>query len=371
MENVVEARLPDPEFWRGRRVFLTGHTGFKGGWLALWLSQMGAVVQGYALEPSTTPNLFTAARIEALVQHMIGDIRDLANLTASLHGFSPDIVIHMAAQPLVLESYVTPVETYTTNVMGTVHLLEAARSCASVATTLVITSDKCYENRNVIWGYRETDAMGGYDPYSNSKGCAELVTSAYGNSFFSRIGRALGSVRAGNVIGGGDWAKDRLMTDLIAALLADRSPMLRSPGAVRPWQHVLEPLSGYLVAAEHLTAHKHVGASWNFGPDATGEVNVGRVADRICDLWGSGVRPVVEGDASRGKEAQLLTLDSTKARVELGWRPRWELDRALAETVSWYRAWQSNADMRRVSLDQIAAYEQTSPAAFGQKMEIA
>ena len=371
MESMVNARLPNPSFWRGKRVFLTGHTGFKGGWIALWLTRMGAIVQGYALEPPTEPNLFTIAGIGDLVQHRIADIRDLPTLTACLHGFAPEIVIHMAAQPLVLESYTKPVETYSTNVMGTVHVLEAARGCPSVRVATVVTSDKCYENRHVIWGYRETDAMGGHDPYSNSKGCAELVAAAYAGSFFGPAGRALGSVRAGNVIGGGDWAPDRLMTDVIAALLAGRSPVLRAPAAVRPWQHVLEPLSGYLVATEDLAANPRAGAAWNFGPDAAGQVTVLQVAETICGLWGGGVRPVLEGDASRGKEALLLTLDSTKARVELNWHPRWTLDTALSATVGWFKACQNGRDMRAFSLDQISAYERAEQTIVHGQMESA
>jgi CDP-glucose 4,6-dehydratase len=369
MEAVVAGRLPSAAFWSGKRVFLTGHTGFKGGWMALWLSAMGARVHGFALAPPTQPNLFEAAGIAALVEHETGDIRDADALGASLAAVAPDIVIHMAAQALVLRSYQQPVETYATNVMGTVHLLEAARACGSVLATLIVTSDKCYENRDIIWGYREGDRMGGHDPYSNSKGCAELVTAAYAGSFFA--GRALGSVRAGNVIGGGDWARDRLMTDLIGALLAGRAPVLRSPAAVRPWQHVLEPLAGYLVAIESLAAHPRAGAAWNFGPDPGGDATVGEVADGVCMLWGGGIRPVVEINPANGKEAALLTLDSTKARAELGWRPRWPLERALAETVRWYRAWQEGADMRQVSLGQIAAYGATAVGRPNLTMELA
>jgi len=353
---MVAGRLPSETFWRGKRVFLTGHTGFKGGWLALWLSAMGARVQGFALPPSTQPNLFDTACLNGIAGHEIGDIRFAALLSNSLHRCEPDIVIHMAAQALVLRSYEQPVETYATNVMGTVHLLEAARACSSALVTLIVTSDKCYENHNSIWGYREDDKMGGHDPYSNSKGCAELVTAAYASSFFAGLGRSVGSVRAGNVIGGGDWAPDRLMTDLIAALLENRAPVLRSPGSVRPWQHVLEPLSGYLVAIEHLAAAPKAGAAWNFGPDPASEVTVGEVADRVCAHWGGAIRPVFEDSITRGKEASLLTLDSTKARRELDWRPRWGLDKALAETVRWYRAWQSGADMRQTTLGQIADY---------------
>ena len=362
MEAMVGGRLPSPGFWRGRRVFLTGHTGFKGGWLSLWLSAMGADVQGFALPPPTEPSLFREARLDTVVAHTVGDIRDGAALAAAIHRFGPDIIIHMAAQPLVLHSYQQPVETYATNVMGTVHLLEAARSCTTAQVTLIITSDKCYDNRDSLWGYREPDPMGGHDPYSNSKACAELVTAAYAGSFFAALGRALASVRAGNVIGGGDWARDRLMTDLIGSLIENRAPVLRSPASVRPWQHVLEPLSGYLLAIEHLAARPVAGAAWNFGPDPAGEVTVGEVADRVCALWGGGIRPVIEDNAGRGKEARLLTLDSTKARRELGWRPRWGLERTLAETVRWYRAWQAGTEMRQFTLEQIAAYSAAAPA---------
>lgn len=360
MESMVAGRLPSPAFWRGRRVFLTGHTGFKGGWLALWLHEMGAHVQGFALAPSTDPNLFEALGLAAIIGHEIGDIRDGAALSESLQRFRPDIVIHMAAQPLVLLSYEQPVETYATNVMGTVHLLEAARRCETAQVTLVVTSDKCYENRDVIWGYREHDPMGGHDPYSNSKGCAELVTSAYAGSFFSGAGRALGSVRAGNVIGGGDWSRDRLMTDLIAALLKEQSPVLRAPGAVRPWQHVLEPLSGYLVGIEALAESRVAGAAWNFGPEPSSEVTVAEIAAKICAFWGGGVQPVIAEAAKPGREARFLALDSTKARRELGWLPRWGLDEALGQTVSWYQAWRRGANMRDVSLKQIADYRGAS-----------
>jgi len=380
VEGVV-GRLPSPAFWAGQRVFLTGHTGFKGGWLALWLTAMGAKVHGFALAPPTEPNLFAALGLAGMVGHEIGDIRDAALLAASLRRLQPEIVIHMAAQPLVLLSYQQPVETYATNVMGTVHLLEAVRACASVRATVIVTSDKSYENVDSLWGYRERDRMGGHDPYSNSKGCAELVTAAYASSFFAPAGRALGSVRAGNVIGGGDWAADRLMTDVITALLAGRAPVLRAPGAVRPWQHVLEPLAGYLVAAEHLAAAPQAGAAqagaaqageaWNFGPDAESEVNVGAVAARVCALWGGDIRPVIDENAGRGKEARMLTLDSTKARRELGWRPRWGLDRALAETVGWYQAWARNKDMQKFTLGQIAGYTGAAQSLPDEAKEVA
>jgi len=370
VESLV-GRLPSPAFWRGKRVFLTGHTGFKGGWLALWLSAMGGRVHGFSLPPPTEPNLFGALGLGDIVSHEIGDIRDAALLAGSLRRFQPDIVIHMAAQPLVLLSYQQPVETYATNVMGTVHLLEAVRACASVQAAVIVTSDKCYENTGSLWSYRESDRMGGHDPYSNSKGCAELVTAAYAGSFFAPAGRALGSVRAGNVIGGGDFASDRLITDLITALSAGRAPVLRAPQAVRPWQHVLEPLAGYLVAAEHLAAAPQAGAAWNFGPDAESEVNVAVVAYRVCALWGAGIRPVHEETAARGKEARTLTLDSTKARLELGWRPRWGLDRALTETVRWYHAWERTKDMRQFTLGQIADYTGAAQSLPDQAKEVA
>ncbi len=370
MESLV-GRLPSPAFWTGRGVFLTGHTGFKGGWLALWLTAMGARVHGFALAPPTEPNLFGALGLGEIVSHEIGDIRDAALLAASVRRFQPDIVIHMAAQPLVLLSYQQPVETYATNVMGTLHLLEAVRACASVQATIIVTSDKCYENTGRMWSYRESDRMGGHDPYSNSKGCAELVTAAYASSFFAPAGRALGSVRAGNVIGGGDWAPDRLMTDIFVALLSGRPPVLRAPKAVRPWQHVLEPLAGYLVAAEHLAAAPQAGAAWNFGPDADSEVNVATVACRVCGLWGGGIRPVEQESAARGAESRMLTLDSTKARRELGWRPRWGLDRALTETVRWYQAWRGNQNMKTFSLGQIADYTGAAQSLPDEAKEVA
>ena len=354
---------PNPEFWRGKRVFLTGHTGFKGGWLALWLKQMGAVVHGFSLQPPTVPNLFTLANVESAVSHQIGDIRDAKVLQDAVQGFKPDIILHLAAQPILRLSYDEPVETYAANVMGTVHVLEAARHTPSAQVTLIITTDKCYENREQIWPYRESDPMGGHDPYSSSKGCAELVVSSYGHSYFNKGQAVIASVRAGNVIGGGDWARDRLMTDIIAAVSRGQKPVIRNPGALRPWQHVLEPLSGYLRAVEVLwnkrPPHGEIlggSEAWNFGPEAESEVCVGDVANIVCELWGFKDGLELTPDARRLHEATLLRLDSSKARIELGWTPRLSLRDALSMTVEWYKAQQGGANMNAVTLGQIQDY---------------
>jgi CDP-glucose 4,6-dehydratase len=349
------------EFWRGKRVFVTGHTGFKGGWLTLWLGQMGAEVHGYSLSPPTEPNLFTLARVDQGITHQIGDIRDAAMLRNAIAEFEPDIILHLAAQPILRLSYDEPVETYATNVMGTVHVLEAARHTPSARVTLVVTTDKCYENHEQIWPYRETDAMGGHDPYSSSKGCAELVVSAYTRSFFNRGEQVVASVRAGNVIGGGDWARDRLMTDIIAAVAAGKKPIIRNPKAIRPWQHVLEPLSGYLRAVEYLwDKMPPEPESWNFGPENDSEVCVGDVAKEVCDLWG--FKPGIEivADPRQLHEAHWLRLDSSKARIRLGWKPKLSLKEALALTVDWYRVMQQGGDMRGLTLQQIADYQNPS-----------
>lgn len=347
-------------FWYGKRVFLTGHTGFKGSWLSLWLGQLGAKVCGYALAPPTEPNLFTVADVERGLEHRLGDIRDLAAMKEAVSAFAPDVVIHMAAQPIVRTSYLEPVETYATNVMGTVHLLEAVRCTPGVRATVIVTSDKCYENRETIWPYRETDAMGGYDPYSSSKGCAELVTAAYARSFFTRDGEhgSVASVRAGNVIGGGDWAKDRLITDLMRGLMSETPIVIRNPNAVRPWQHVLEPLSGYLTVAERLFANgSGYYEAWNFGPDVEDRQTVEAVARKVCEHWGCPGALKIEGRTDAPHEAGLLVLDSTKARVGMGWRPRWSFGEGLARTVDWYRAYSRGADMRAFTLEQIEAFE--------------
>ncbi len=353
---------PSQDFWKGRRVFLTGHTGFKGGWLALWLNKLGAVTSGYSLDPLTEPNLFTTAKVKSgIAHHQIGDIRDLPALLEAMRKFKPDIVLHLAAQPILRLSYDMPVETYATNVMGTVNVLEAARQTGTSKVNLVITTDKCYENKEQIWPYRESDPVGGHDPYSSSKGCAELAVSAYGRSFFNQGTACVASVRAGNVIGGGDWAKDRLMTDIIAALSVNEPPILRNPKAIRPWQHVLEPLSGYLLAAEYLWQKMPDGPEcWNFGPESDSDVPVGSVADVVCDLWGGGIKPEVVADARKLHEAKLLRLDSSKAKAELGWKPRLTLRQALAMTVDWAKTHLEGKDMQSITMAQIDAYETAS-----------
>ncbi|WP_024304067.1 CDP-glucose 4,6-dehydratase [Pseudogulbenkiania sp. MAI-1] len=353
-------------FWQGKRVFLTGHTGFKGSWLSLWLQHMGAEVTGYALAPNTTPSLFEEASVADSMHSILGDVRDLAALTQAMQNSRPDIVIHMAAQPLVRYSYANPVETYSTNVMGVVHLLEAVRATSSVRAVVNVTSDKCYENREWVWGYRENEAMGGYDPYSNSKGCAELVTSAYRNSFFNpadyaRHGVALASARAGNVIGGGDWAGDRLIPDIMRAIEAGEAVTIRSPHAIRPWQHVLEPISGYLTLAEKLyTEGPAYAEGWNFGPQESDAKPVEWIVKTLTQEWGDGARYVIDTAAANLHEAHYLKLDCAKAHTHLGWQPRWSLATTLKHICSWHQAHRSGQDMQQVTLQQIDAYQGTN-----------
>ncbi|PKU25989.1 CDP-glucose 4,6-dehydratase [Telmatospirillum siberiense] len=351
------------EFWRGKRVFLTGHTGFKGSWLSLWLTSLGAQVSGYALAPPTNPSLFELARVDGLVDHHVGDIRDLPFLQAVLRQANPDIVIHLAAQPLVRLSYAQPVDTYAINVMGTVNLLEAVRNCGGIRAVICVTSDKCYENREWDWGYRENDSMGGSDPYSGSKGCAELVTASYRASFFpsdrhAEHGVAVASARAGNVIGGGDWAADRLVPDLMRALIARQRPLLRNPHSVRPWQHVLDPLAGYLILAQHLFPEGGgaFAEGWNFGPSEDDAWPVNRLTDRLCALWGGDCSWDASGSPQL-REAGTLRLDCAKARHRLGWGPTWRLSDALAEVVAFNKALLDEADMREVAFKHIALFE--------------
>lgn len=351
----------DAAFWRGRRVLITGHTGFKGGWLALWLARLGARVYGYALPPSTDPNLYALARVADAVETTFGDIRDAAALTARVDRTKPEVVFHMAAQALVRAGYADPAGTYASNVMGTVNLLEAARQAGGVRALVVVTSDKCYENREWLWAYREGEPLGGHDPYSSSKACAELVTAAWRNSYFNpqrhaEHGTALASARAGNVIGGGDWADDRLIPDLLRAIEAGRPVAIRHPGAIRPWQHVLEPLCGYLRLAQRLVEDGPAHAeAWNFGPADTDARPVQWLVERFTQGWGEGASWRPDTDA-HPHEAHCLKLDCAKARARLGWRPRWPLERALDAIVAWHRAHQRGEDMQTVCLRQIDEY---------------
>ncbi len=346
----------NPKFWRGRHVLITGHTGFKGSWLCLWLTSLGATVHGYALSPPTDPSLFEVAKIGDLIASSeIADIRDSEALSAAVRRTCPEIVFHLAAQPLVRYSYRAPLETYEVNVMGTLHLLEAVRQCDSVRAVVNVTSDKCYDNREWPWGYRESEPLGGHDPYSSSKACAELVSAAYRDSFLAALGVALATARAGNVIGGGDWAVDRLLPDLFRALDTCKTLTIRSPESIRPWQHVLEPLSGYLALAAALaTPGVQPAEAWNFGPGDDDARPVGWILDhlaaRVPELhWQC-------DNAPQPHEANYLKLDSSKARARLGWAPRWRLDKALDMTVDWHRAWRQGGDMRAISLAQIAEY---------------
>ena len=353
--------MTNPTFWHGKRVFLTGHTGFKGSWLSLWLQSMGAELHGLALEAPTTPNLFTVAQVASgMASSTLGDIRDLATVQKAMQASQPDIVIHMAAQPLVRLSYAEPVETYATNVMGTVHVLESARHTPSVKAVVVVTTDKCYENKEWLWGYREDEAMGGHDPYSNSKGCSELVTSAYRRSFFQEKNIALASARAGNVIGGGDWAADRLVPDILRAFEQNQPVIIRNPHATRPWQHVLEPLSGYLTLAEHLyTDGQAFAEGWNFGPKDDDAQPVQWIVEHMVGNWGNGAS-WQQDDGVHPHEANYLKLDISKAKARLGWQPRWPLATGLEATTEWHQKWLAGTDMNKVTLEQINRYQNSN-----------
>ena len=353
--------------FRGRRMFMTGHTGFKGSWLSLWLTEMGAEVTGFALAPPTTPSLFELTGIEGrLARHIVGDVRDRDVLVAAMVAAKPDIAIHMAAQPLVRLSYEQPVETFAANVMGTVHFFEAVRATDSARVAINVTSDKCYENREWERAYREDDAMGGFDPYSASKGCSELVTAAYRRSFLGTdSGVRVASVRAGNVIGGGDWAADRIVPDCIRALTAGKPVIVRNPDAVRPWQHVLEPLSGYLLLAQRLweDADPTLADGWNFGPVAEGGVPVGELVDGLVSSWGSGSWETPEL-AEQPHEANLLRLDCTKAQERLGWLPQWDVATTLDRTAKWYAAWHADSgSAATASIDDLNNYVDAARAA--------
>jgi len=352
--------------WRGRRVFLTGHTGFKGSWLALWLARRGAQIRGYALAPPTEPNLFTAASVATVLDDIRGDIRDYASLESSMTEFAPEVVFHLAAQPIVRRSYADPLGTYSTNVMGTANVLEAVRKTLSVRAVVCVSTDKCYQNQEWVWPYRETDILGGFDPYSSSKACAEMVCSAYRSSFFpvDRIDEhrvALATARAGNVVGGGDWSEDRLIPDLIRGFQTGQPVLIRQPTAIRPWQHVLDPLNGYILLAEKLLdAPSQFCSSFNFGPNNEDAWPVERIATKLAEMWGAGAtwtRDSVPGV----HEHHSLTLDTSKARKQLGWQPRLRIEANLEWTMKWYRDWQQGADMNQNTLAQIARFEQLEP----------
>lgn len=346
----------DKSFWKGKRVFLTGHTGFKGSWLSLWLQSLGAELKGYSLEPATQPSLFKVANVEEGMVSEIGDVRDLEKLRKSIKSFSPEILIHMAAQPLVRYSYANPVETYSTNVMGTVNVLEASRNSSSIKCIVNVTTDKCYENKEWPWGYRENEPMGGHDPYSSSKGCAELVTAAYRKSFMTEKGIGLASARAGNVIGGGDWSEDRLIPDILRAFEQSLPVIIRNPNSTRPWQHVLEPLSGYLILAQKLFEQPlEFSEGWNFGPNDEDVKPVEWIIEKMVSDW-PGSKWSLEKDM-RLHEAQLLKLDISKARSKLNWAPTWGLDATLEKIVAWHQAWLKEEDMQKICFDEIRKFE--------------
>lgn len=347
----------DRGFWKNRRVFLTGHSGFKGSWLSIWLNSLGAEVTGYALHPPSFPSLFELCKVNKLINSIQGDVRDASLLQKCMSKVEPEIVIHMAAQSLVKESYARPIETYTTNVIGTVNLLESVRQCNSVRAVINVTTDKCYENKEWSWGYREIDPLGGYDPYSSSKACSEMVTASYRSSFYNSINYekhrvAVATARAGNVIGGGDWGKERLIPDCVRAFMNQEKIIIRNPKAIRPWQHVLEPLSGYLLLAEKL--HKDgilMAEAWNFGPDDKDAKPVEWIVNKMCEMWGTSGYEL--DDNKHVHEANYLKLDCSKAKIHLGWEPRWDLTMALEKTHEWYAAYRANESLYDVCLKQI------------------
>ncbi len=350
----------NPEFWAGKSVLLTGHTGFKGSWLSLWLQKLGAQVTGYSLLPPTSPSLFEITKVADGMISITGDVRDLDHLKSCLTQYRPEIIVHMAAQSLVRFSYDNPVETYSINIIGTVNLLEAARFCKNVKVVIIVTSDKCYQEKGGDYGYRESDPLGGHDPYSSSKACAELVTYAYRNSYTAaknRASAAIASVRAGNVIGGGDWARDRLIPDILAAFMAKRPALIRNPDAVRHWQHVLDPLNGYLSLAECLWNNStQFAEAWNFGPKDDDAKPVSWIVDSLVKLWGNAA--CWERDRSgHPREAQYLKLDSTKAQTLIKWSPQLPLQTALEWTVEWYRAYRADKNMHELTENQINLYQ--------------
>jgi CDP-glucose 4,6-dehydratase len=360
----------ESNIWNGKRVFLTGHTGFKGSWLALWLAHLGAEVRGYSLDPVTMPNLFDVARVGTVVEDVRGDIRDASSLNSALMDFAPAVVFHLAAQPLVRLSYADPITTYETNVIGTARVLDAVRQTPSVRAVVSVTTDKCYENKEWVWGYRETDPLGGYDPYSSSKACAEIVSAAFRSSYFpvEKIGEhgvALATARAGNVIGGGDWSLDRLIPDLVRGFLSGNPVPIRRPDAIRPWQHVVEPLHGYITLAEKLLSHDSAkfATAYNFGPGEDNARPVSWIAERMTQSWREGTAWFLDGD-SGVHEAGYLKLDSSRAHADLGWTSRLELGTALDWVTKWYKAQRDGKDMQAFTLEQILDYETLLNATF-------
>lgn len=349
MQNHISQYINDG-FFSGKKILITGHTGFKGSWLSILLSMLGAKVYGYSLEPPTNPSLFVETGLSSLMQSHIGDIRDYEHFSSVLKEVEPEIVIHMAAQPLVRESYLNPIDTYTTNVIGTVNILDAVRHSSGVKVVLVITTDKCYENKEWVWGYRENEALGGYDPYSSSKACSEIAVASFRSSFFNLLdydkhGTVVATARAGNVIGGGDWATDRLIPDFFRSISKQEQLVIRSPLATRPWQHVLEPLTGYLMLVRKAFEHgPEYGQAWNFGPDDDDVQNVEWIARTICELWGDGASYTVDS-SPKPHEARYLKLDCSKAKTELGWKPRWSISKTLATIVEWNKCWISGGDV--------------------------
>jgi CDP-glucose 4,6-dehydratase len=359
MENMGRLKgKVNPTFWKGKKVFITGHTGFKGSWLSLWLQDMGAVVKGYALDPNTNPNLFTQAKVAQNMDSEIGDITDLNHISESMKIFNPDVLIHMAAQPLVRLSYQEPVLTYKTNVIGTVNVLEAARKCTNLKAIVSVTTDKCYENKEWPWGYRENEPMGGHDPYSSSKGCVELVTAAYRKSFFNDENSAfLASARAGNVIGGGDWSADRLIPDILKAFEKNEPAIVRNPMSTRPWQHVLEPLSGYLVLAQHLFEEgNNFAEGWNFGPKDEDCKPVSWILDRMVTNWGNGASWQLDKN-NNPHEAGYLKLDCSKAAMRLNWYPKWNLEYTLESIINWHQYYIAQKNIQEQCLLEIAKYQ--------------
>ena len=344
------------DFWRNKKVLVTGHTGFKGSWLTLWLKTLGADICGIALDPPTSPSLFDVLGLNSSIRHEVADIRNLDILKRIMVEFKPEIIIHMAAQPLVRYSYTSPIETYQTNVIGTANVLEASRFCGSVRSIISVTTDKCYDNKEWAWGYREQDPLGGFDPYSSSKACAELVSSAYRSSFLADAGIGLATARAGNVIGGGDWAADRLIPDILTALEKKISAKIRNPNSIRPWQHVLEPVSGYLLLAEALY-HEPVkmAEAWNFGPADEDAKPVSWIADKLCSCWG-GQADWTANIGDHPHEATYLKLDISKAKQYLNWCPKWTLQRSLESIVDWHKSWLEGSDMHQITIEQIQEF---------------